>query len=47
METVLKALESMGKASSIELAGRLGMERQLVIDKLEMYTVDYMLYTFF
>ncbi|EMR0736689.1 DUF1627 domain-containing protein [Citrobacter braakii] len=34
METVLKALESMGKASSIELAARLGMERQQVINEL-------------
>lgn len=34
METILKALESMGKASSLELAARLGMERQQVINEL-------------
>jgi len=34
METVLKALESMGKASSVELAARLGMERKQVINEL-------------
>lgn len=34
METVLKALEAMGKASSLELAARLGMERQQVINEL-------------
>lgn len=34
METIIDALKAMGKASSIEIAARLGMERQEVIDQL-------------
>lgn len=34
MESVLDALKAMGKVSSVELAARLGMERQQVINEL-------------
>ncbi|WP_085336819.1 DUF1627 domain-containing protein [Serratia marcescens] len=34
METIIDALNAMGKASSIEIAARLGLDRQEVIDQL-------------
>ncbi len=34
METIIDALKAMGKASSIEIAARLGLDRQEVIDQL-------------
>ncbi|MBN5322980.1 DUF1627 domain-containing protein [Serratia marcescens] len=34
METIIDALNAMGKASSIEIAARLGLDRQEIIDQL-------------